>query len=383
MLVWLVLRTGRIKSLALTEWLWKSAAVIAVITVPVQWAGGYSDFVFDLSTGPVKPMAVVATKTDRAIEPSTPHPVVSPSFVWTEPSFDTVTDDTEDYTSQAVIDLPVDPTVEGSPATETEIAVVDSEEIVDTNSFSSQWETHEQFPDESASPKPLLPIISVSPTRSADQTAVSWIVGSLGITAGLMLLLGVLRLIRQSILFRRFLSQTCVVERGPLRRELDCLLREVGVRRRVTLLLSPQDSEPVAFGLFHWRIVLPKGIEQTLPHDNLRALLAHELAHLVRGDTVWLWVGRLLCSCCAFQPLNFLARRRWQQAAEFQCDDWAVRHGATPLALARCLTEVAERRLVRPLAVPALPAGGAGSTLSKRVERLVRNDRQTDPWTDG
>ena len=137
-LVWLVLRTGRIKSLVLTEWLWKSAAVIAVITVPPQWAGGFSDFVFDISTGPMKPLAVVAAKTDRVIETSTLHPVVSPSFDWTEPSFDAVADDTEDLTNQASIDLPVDPTVESSPATEAEISVVDSEEIVDTNSFSSQ-----------------------------------------------------------------------------------------------------------------------------------------------------------------------------------------------------------------------------------------------------
>ncbi len=42
-----------------------------------------------------------------------------------------------------------------------------------------------------------------------------------------------------------------------------------------------------------------------------------------------------------FQPLNRLARARLCDSAEFLCDEWAVQHTQSPLALARCLSVVA------------------------------------------
>ena len=146
------------------------------------------------------------------------------------------------------------------------------------------------------------------------------------------------------------------------------------------LLSSNRCSEPIAFGLFRWTIVVPDGIETQLPRDELRALFAHELAHLCRGDVRWLWIGRVLCRCFAFQPLNLLARRRWQREAEFLCDDWAVERGQSPMMLARCLTRVAEWRLGETGINNALAAGGTSSTIVLRVERLVAESHSPDLW---
>jgi hypothetical protein len=118
-----------------------------------------------------------------------------------------------------------------------------------------------------------------------------------------------------------------------------------------------------------------------LGRDELEALLAHELAHLVRGDVLWLWTGRLLCSCLAIQPLNFLARRRWQHAAEFLCDDWAVGRGASALSLARCLTRIAQWRLDERECAAGLAAGGSSAKIVLRVERLVNASGRADVWT--
>src|SRR5204863_4151691 len=139
----------------------------------------------------------------------------------------------------------------------------------------------------------------------------------------------------------------------------------------VLLLSAPDDPEPAAFGISQWTIVLPARAEHELSEDELRALLAHELAHLVRGDSMWLCVSRLVCSCLAFQPLNHLARREWQRAAEFLCDRWAVRRTGTPLALARCLTEVAGWRVSGRASAALLAATGRKSGLADRIERLL------------
>src|SRR5205807_2459997 len=122
---------------------------------------------------------------------------------------------------------------------------------------------------------------------------------------------------------------------GPAWLVLDELRRSLPGKSPVRLLLVADDFEPAAFGIGRWTIVIPGRAISDLSHDELRALLAHELAHLVRGDSLWLGVSRAVCSCLAFQPLNHLARREWQRAAEFLCDRWAVDRTGTPLALAR------------------------------------------------
>lgn len=191
---------------------------------------------------------------------------------------------------------------------------------------------------------------------------------------------GATGLVWQSLVFRRMLRGSRQIESGPILNVLDDVLRTANVRRPIRLLSSKRFAQPAAFGIFRWTIVLPEGLVDTLPADEPRALLAHEAAHLVRGDAIWLWVGRVVCACCPLQPLNFVARRGWRRAAEFLCDQWAVRNSVNRIALARCLTHVAEWSSGFPPRSAALLAVGNRSSLSERVERLVNGLADADAW---
>jgi len=192
---------------------------------------------------------------------------------------------------------------------------------------------------------------------------------------------GLILLVIQRSRFWRRLRKCRVVKDGVARSELDGLLCRKGIRRPVRLLVSSGFVEPVAYGVWRWTIIVPHGVEQQLNREQVQGLLAHELAHLVRGDTAWLWVGNIVCSCLWFQPLNFLARRRWQQAAEFLSDEWAVADAnVSPLSLAQCLTQIAEWRLDRQESGAILAAGGHRSTLSNRIDCLVQDERPHDAW---
>ncbi len=138
-------------------------------------------------------------------------------------------------------------------------------------------------------------------------------------------------------------------------------------------------TEPAAFGIWRPTIVLPPSCE-ALPREELRAVLAHELGHIVRGDVWWLLIGRVLTTVLGFQPLNRIARREWTAAAECLCDSWAVDRGVERLTLARCLTALAEHRLTGVSLADALAAVGSPSSLRTRIERLVA-DPVVDPWT--
>lgn len=179
------------------------------------------------------------------------------------------------------------------------------------------------------------------------------------------------RALWQSCLLRRRLSECVPVQGGVAYELLEELRETVPGCRPVDLLASADESEPAALGVWRWKIILPERAERELSRPELRSLLAHELAHLVRGDSVWLLISRLVCSGLAFQPLNQFVRREWQKSAEFQCDAWAVARTGSPLALARCLTEVASWRLDRSLCAPTLAATGRRSGLGARIERLL------------
>ena len=127
------------------------------------------------------------------------------------------------------------------------------------------------------------------------------------------------------------------------------------------------------------KIVLPPSRE-SLPRDELRAVLAHELGHFARGDVWWLLIGRVLTTYFGFQPLNRLARREWTAAAECLCDEWAIGRGGERLTLARCLTALAEHRLTGISLADALAAVGSPSSLRTCIERPI-SDPVVDPWS--
>jgi beta-lactamase regulating signal transducer with metallopeptidase domain len=235
-----------------------------------------------------------------------------------------------------------------------------------------------------ASASTLMPEVvasTVAATRRRPSVALEPVAFGIALAVLSSLAGGLLLLVVQRVRFWRRLRTCRLVEDGMTRRELDGLLSRKGIRRSVRLLVSSGFVEPVACGVLRWTIIVPHGVEQRLNREQIEGLLAHELAHLVRGDTAWLWVGNIVCSCLWFQPFNFLARRCWQQAAEFLSDEWAVADAnVSPLSLAQCLTQIAEWRLDRQESGASLAAGGHRSTLSSRIDCLVQDERPHDAW---
>jgi len=147
------------------------------------------------------------------------------------------------------------------------------------------------------------------------------------------------------------------------------LRSEDHVRQEVGLTVSEGLASPVALGASE--ICLPERALSELDPIRMESILAHELAHLVRRDPMWLTIARVIEAVFFFQPLNVLARRRMQEAAEFASDAWASARVARPLDLAHCLARVAEWTIAAPrLPVPAM-AERRGAVLVRRVERLT------------
>jgi HEAT repeat protein/beta-lactamase regulating signal transducer with metallopeptidase domain len=150
---------------------------------------------------------------------------------------------------------------------------------------------------------------------------------------------------------------------------LEALRHDVGYRGTVRLTCANGISSPVALG--GHEICLPQLAITDLDGDQQRSMLAHELAHLTRHDPLWFDAAALFERVFFFQPLNRLARRELETAAEYVCDEWAMRKTGSGIHLARCLATVAEWIQAAPLGVPVAGMAEQRSLLVSRIARLL------------
>jgi beta-lactamase regulating signal transducer with metallopeptidase domain len=156
--------------------------------------------------------------------------------------------------------------------------------------------------------------------------------------------------------------------------ELEELRRELGVRRPVRLLVGPRRMVPMTWGLLTPAVLVPEGATDW-DADRRRSVLAHELAHVARGDVGSLAVARLTTALYWFHPLAWVASRRIAALAEHAADDSVLALDRAPRAssYAQHLLEVA--RLLQAGRVggrwPAPAAGLAMARSSKLGERIA------------
>jgi hypothetical protein len=145
--------------------------------------------------------------------------------------------------------------------------------------------------------------------------------------------------------------------------------------RGVRLTSSDGLRVPVALGVFRREICVPRRALRDLPPPQQRAMIGHELAHLLRRDPAWLGGFELARRLFFFQPLLVLAQRGAHEAAEELCDAWSARRTGDPVALAECLVEVARwleprgRREALPLAAACMAR--PDSPLARRIDALL------------
>jgi hypothetical protein len=168
----------------------------------------------------------------------------------------------------------------------------------------------------------------------------------------------------------RDLKATLSDARPAVQTEVQALARSAGVQPRV-MVSSALDAPCVIDAR---TIGLPERCENELERDELRAVLAHEVAHVSRRDVTWLGLFRLVGGVLWVQPLNRVALAGQMAAAELVCDDWALARTKRPLGLARLISRVTEWATSArfQLEAPVVAMVGAnGRSLADRVRRIL------------
>jgi beta-lactamase regulating signal transducer with metallopeptidase domain len=143
----------------------------------------------------------------------------------------------------------------------------------------------------------------------------------------------------------------------------------LGVDSGVRLAWSAEAPVPMVTGLLRPVVLIPSSM-RARPNDELRLAVAHELAHVRRGD-LWLgWIPALAEALFWFHPLVARAAEEYSQACEEACDAEALRAtGADPYDYGRLLLALGVHH--RWHGVTAMPCGSHDSRhLSRRLSRL-------------
>lgn len=202
--------------------------------------------------------------------------------------------------------------------------------------------------------------------------AITWLLGT-----ALMLAWTLLRVLR----FRHWLVRTSQPAPPELRDEVSEIGRRLGLARMPALhTTSARVSPMVCWAGGRVRIVVPAFLLTSLDRHELRAMLAHELAHVRRRDHLVRWVEWLACSAFWWNPVAWWARREVRAAEEASCD-----------ALGAAAVECARRDYARSLlgvlkamATPPTPhtpvfasgvtSGGSSKSVERRLRMLVKGE---------
>lgn len=127
---------------------------------------------------------------------------------------------------------------------------------------------------------------------------------------------------------------------GKTRSLLEQTSRRVGLPRTPRLLISPEISVPVVWGIGAATLLLPLEAENW-SDDRRRAVFLHEIAHISRRDGLTLILTRLAVALYWIHPLIWTASKVARRCCEHACDDIVLQRGTRPSEYADHLLDIA------------------------------------------
>ena len=146
------------------------------------------------------------------------------------------------------------------------------------------------------------------------------------------------------------------------------LSSHVSLRLPVRLLVSMEVTVPMVIGHLKPAILLPLGLVTRLSAKQLEAVLAHELAHLMRQDFAINLVQTALEGLYFFNPAIWWISAKVREERENACDDFAVRFCGNRHVLAQALAQV---ETYRQEPVLAMAFGAKKMPLLQRIQRIL------------
>lgn len=179
------------------------------------------------------------------------------------------------------------------------------------------------------------------------------------------------RLIRLHLQLSRIRKDSVPADPDLEERAKDFAAR-MGVRQPINVRVSGTIQSPFVCGVFQPMILIPLRLLEKLSPQQASALLAHEIAHVLRRDTFWCVAWRWMLAVCWFHPLVW----RIPSAHNLACEQEADRIAAAGFDDRRTYTQTLAQLTLRLAAPPAVETRLTVNGTSQIVRRLNHLGRQ-------
>ncbi len=190
--------------------------------------------------------------------------------------------------------------------------------------------------------------------------------------AGTAILL--LRLATEAIKLARLTRSTPPLLDEPWHQTANDVAHALRLARPITLMEGKNGVAPMTWGLWQPRVFLPD-TSASWSGERKHVVIAHELAHVSRGDWIVQVASEVVCAVYWFHPLFWLAKKRLGQESEHACDDVVLGLGVDRDDYATHLLEIA-RAARGPLQTACSTVAMARpSDLERRFAALLDRDK--------
>ena len=152
---------------------------------------------------------------------------------------------------------------------------------------------------------------------------------------------------------------------------LDKLKDKVGVKQSIELVESAMTRTPMVVGYLKPMILFPIGAINKLSPTEVEAILAHEIAHVMRKDFIFNILQSVVEALFYYHPAVWVISSTIRNERENCCDDVAIEICGNSMDYAKALVTVQEMAYY-PMYQPALAfAGNRKNQLLFRVQRIL------------
>jgi len=222
--------------------------------------------------------------------------------------------------------------------------------------------------DELAAPEITGPSVAGAIGPAAARAGIAWPVVLFAVW--LAVVLGLVGLTLRRVFAARRWRRECVLVKDPRILALgEQGARDLGLVQPPLLLTADSCRSPVVFGAVRTSIVLPASLVSSASAEQMRLILAHEMAHIRRGDLLGNWYSTVVSALFFFHPLVWLAFRETRLAQEIACDELTLRQPGVSIGdYGRLIVDLATRCRRRG---PAVVAVGVVESFHHCLERRL------------
>jgi beta-lactamase regulating signal transducer with metallopeptidase domain len=152
---------------------------------------------------------------------------------------------------------------------------------------------------------------------------------------------------------------------------LEKIAAKINLGKTVELMESALVRTPQVFGYFKPVILFPLGMINRLPPEEVEAVLAHELSHILRHDPLFLVLQNLVEALFYYHPGVWWISQQIHNERESACDELAISITGDAMNYAKALVTVQEMGFLPQSAALAF-AGDRPSQFVQRMHRILK-----------